>query len=52
MPRKWLRNIIKAPVVLLIRVPVLSLFWILMMIGKQAEKASDWAIFKLSGFDR
>jgi hypothetical protein len=45
------RNLIRAPFVLLIRVPIMLPFWLLYFIGEIAEKAGNWLSHRLPGFE-
>lgn len=43
-------NILIAPIVIFIRVPILLPFWLLMHIGRHAEAAGDYLSARIPGF--
>lgn len=52
MTRARTRNLLRAPIVLLIRVPILLPLWCLSRIGSAAEAAGEWLSSRLPGFER
>lgn len=46
------RNLMKLPLVLLIRLPILLPLWLLIRLGAAAESAYDAIEYKLPGLDR
>lgn len=49
---KAIRNIIKAPLVLLVRLPVMVILGALVWVGESAERCLDRASELLPGFER
>lgn len=46
------RNILMAPIVLLVRTPILLPLWLLARVGERAEEIGDWLSGVLPGFKR
>ena len=46
------RNLLRLPIVIFVRIPLLLPFWLLSRLGEYAEKFGDWVGRCIPGFER